>query len=64
MCWVLVVGRLKVELETGDRAVGFFDAVEWMACPALSHAFMGKYLNTAMAVQAALGTSGKAKYRG
>lgn len=39
--------KLKDKFEAGGHTLGYFDALEWMACPALGHAFMAKYMELA-----------------
>ncbi|KAL8434257.1 hypothetical protein Efla_002022 [Eimeria flavescens] len=39
--------HVKDKLEAGDISVGYFDALEWMACPYMSNSFMERYLEVA-----------------
>ncbi|KAL8453871.1 hypothetical protein Emag_001679 [Eimeria magna] len=38
---------VKQKLEAGDASIDYFDVLQWMACPHMSHAFMNGYMELA-----------------
>ncbi|KAL8447895.1 hypothetical protein Emed_004190 [Eimeria media] len=54
---------IKRKLEEGDTSIGYFDVLQWMACPHMSHAFMNGYMELAGEFGAEL-TEGGASSRG
>ncbi|KAL8271266.1 hypothetical protein Esti_004832 [Eimeria stiedai] len=38
---------VKQKLEAGDASIGYYDVLQWTACPHMSHAFMNGYVELA-----------------
>lgn len=41
------VNTLKDKIDAGGHTIGYYDALEWMACPTLARMFMARYMDEA-----------------